>query len=403
MDPSLLNGSSYIQYGMGNVPTSVYAGAPVTQINSNNSNNTNNASNNNNNSSSQEHTGDPSSSNSPTGSGNNVNQVLTIRLLMQGKEVGSIIGKRGDQVKRIREESGAKINISDGSCPERIVTITGTLNTINKAFEMICNKFEEDMLALPNSVPKPPITMRLIVPATQCGSLIGKGGSKIKEIREGTGASIQVASEMLPGSTERAVTISGTADAIILCIYHVCQILLEAPPKGATLPFRPKPTFNPVLIASSAAAVAAQQQQQLAALFQPTLLSQNPLSINMIPPELAARALHQPTSSAAAAAAAAYGATFLPPPATTLNPQGHAALDYSMLAGNGLILPLNHQAQHGQPGAQWSEEKHMELMSHYAALNNSVLMGSPLLKGTSPPGSGAATHKPTAGNRFTPY
>ena len=40
------------------------------------------------------------------------------------------------------------------------------------------------MQALPNSVPKPPITMRLIVPATQCGSLIGKGGSKIKEIRE---------------------------------------------------------------------------------------------------------------------------------------------------------------------------------------------------------------------------
>ncbi|PIO75203.1 KH domain protein [Teladorsagia circumcincta] len=45
------------------------------------------------------------------------------------------------------------------------------------------------MRALPNSVPKPPITMRLIVPATQCGSLIGKSGSKIKEIREITTAS----------------------------------------------------------------------------------------------------------------------------------------------------------------------------------------------------------------------
>jgi poly(rC)-binding protein 3/4 len=26
--------------------------------------------------------------------------------------------------------------------------------------------------------------LRLIVPASQCGSIIGKGGSKIKEIRE---------------------------------------------------------------------------------------------------------------------------------------------------------------------------------------------------------------------------
>ena len=79
----------------------------------------------------------------------------------------------------------------------------------------------------PATVPKPPITFRLIVPASQCGSLIGKGGSKIKEIREVTGASIQVASEMLPNSTERAVTISGSSDAITQCIYHICSVMTE--------------------------------------------------------------------------------------------------------------------------------------------------------------------------------
>ncbi|PIO69003.1 hypothetical protein TELCIR_09191 [Teladorsagia circumcincta] len=121
---------------------------------------------------------------------------------------------------------------------------------------------------------------------------------------------------MLPQSTERAVTVSGTADAIILCMGQVCQILLEpvgaiqlfiflyldaesisqshreekiyrlhdsfnlslagakAPPKGTTLPYRPKPTFNSLLVASSAAAAAAAQQQQLAALLQPALFQQ---------------------------------------------------------------------------------------------------------------------------------
>lgn len=74
---------------------------------------------------------------------------------------------------------------------------------------------------------RPPITLRLIVPASQCGSLIGKAGSKIKEIREITGASIQVASEMLPNSTERAVTVSGTSDAITQCIYNICCVMLE--------------------------------------------------------------------------------------------------------------------------------------------------------------------------------
>ncbi|KAI6176519.1 Poly(RC)-binding protein 3 [Aphelenchoides bicaudatus] len=147
-------------------------------------------------------------------SNSQVSVILTVRLLMEGKAVGSIIGRQ--------------------------------------AFHMIAQKFEEDLQATPNGVPKPPITMRLIIPATQCGSIIGKGGQKIKEIREKTGASIQVASEMLPNSTERAVTISGACEALVGSMQLICVILQEAPPKGATLPFRPKPAYNPT---------AAQQQQ----------------------------------------------------------------------------------------------------------------------------------------------
>ena len=101
------------------------------------------------------------------------------------------------------------------------------------------------MQTLPNCVPRPPITMRLIIPATQCGSIIGKGGAKIKEIREvraktpthqtarsflqRTGASIQVASEMLPNSTERAVTISGACEALVECMRK--SIVSRLPPK----------------------------------------------------------------------------------------------------------------------------------------------------------------------------
>ncbi|XP_066546940.1 poly(rC)-binding protein 3 isoform X7 [Amia ocellicauda] len=181
-----------------------------------------------------------------------LNVTLTIRLLMHGKEVGSIIGKKGETVKKMREESGARINISEGSCPERIVTITGPTDAIFKAFSMIALKFEEDINAsMTNSTvtSKPPVTLRLVVPASQCGSLIGKGGSKIKEIRETTGAQVQVAGDMLPNSTERAVTISGTPDAIIQCVKQICVVMLESPPKGATIPYRPKPASAPIIFA----------------------------------------------------------------------------------------------------------------------------------------------------------
>ena len=106
----------------------------------------------------------------------------------------------------------------------------------------------------------------MVVPASQCGSLIGKGGSKIKDIREVTGASVQVASELLPNSTERTVTIGkipkkiffikktlflillftficylgGTKHNITQCIYQICCVMLESPPKGTTIPYTPK-------------------------------------------------------------------------------------------------------------------------------------------------------------------
>ncbi|KAL6030785.1 hypothetical protein STEG23_010285, partial [Scotinomys teguina] len=60
-----------------------------------------------------------------------------------GKEVGSIIGKKGESVKKMREESGARINISEGNCPERIITLAGPTNAIFKAFAMIIDKLEE--------------------------------------------------------------------------------------------------------------------------------------------------------------------------------------------------------------------------------------------------------------------
>ncbi|CAK7305253.1 Poly(rC)-binding protein 2 [Vulpes lagopus] len=113
-----------------------------------------------------------------------LNVTLTIRLLMHGKEVGSIIGKKGESVKKMCEESGARINISEGNCPERIITLAGPTNAIFKAFAMIIDKLEEDISSsMTNSTAasRPPVTLRLVVPASQCGSLIGKGGCKSRK------------------------------------------------------------------------------------------------------------------------------------------------------------------------------------------------------------------------------
>uniref|UniRef100_A0A2K6L688 K Homology domain-containing protein n=2 Tax=Rhinopithecus TaxID=542827 RepID=A0A2K6L688_RHIBE len=157
-----------------------------------------------------------------------LNVTLTIWLLMHGKEVGSIIGKKGESVKKMREERGARINISEGNCPERIITLAGPTNAIFKAFAMIIDKLEEDISSsMTNSTAasRPPVTLRLVVP--------------IKEIRESTGAQVQVAGDMLPNSTEQAITIAGIPQSITEC----------SPPKGVTIPYRPKPSSSLVIFA----------------------------------------------------------------------------------------------------------------------------------------------------------
>ncbi len=72
------------------------------------------------------------------------------------------------------------------------------------------------------------------------GSVIGKQGSKIKEIQEASGARHTAGEAMLPGSTERVLSISGVADAVHIAVYYVGTILLEHQDRNANnLPYRP--------------------------------------------------------------------------------------------------------------------------------------------------------------------
>lgn len=47
-------------------------------------------------------------------------------------------------------QSGARINISEGNCPERIITLAGPTTAIFKAFSMIIEKLEEVQTAFTN-------------------------------------------------------------------------------------------------------------------------------------------------------------------------------------------------------------------------------------------------------------
>lgn len=74
------------------------------------------------------------------------------------------------------------------------------------------------------------------------GSVIGKGGAKIKEIQDASGARLVASEEILPASTERTITITGVPDAIHIAVYHVGVVLQEHSERDRNLsvvPYRP--------------------------------------------------------------------------------------------------------------------------------------------------------------------
>jgi heterogeneous nuclear rnp K-like protein len=59
------------------------------------------------------------------------------------------------------------------------------------------------------------------------GGLIGKGGSKIKQIQDESGARMVASKELLPQSTERIVEVSGSTEALRLAVWEIGKALIE--------------------------------------------------------------------------------------------------------------------------------------------------------------------------------
>lgn len=59
------------------------------------------------------------------------------------------------------------------------------------------------------------------------GTIIGRGGLKIKHIQDASGVRMVAQKDMLPQSTERIVEIQGTPDGIRSAIWEICKCLVD--------------------------------------------------------------------------------------------------------------------------------------------------------------------------------
>ncbi|KAI0374667.1 eukaryotic type KH-domain (KH-domain type I), partial [Pilatotrama ljubarskyi] len=155
---------------------------------------------------------------------------IHMRCLIVTQDASIIIGKGGSHVNEIREKSGARVVVSESipGNPERILNVSGPLDAVSKAFGLIVRRINDEPFDKPSVPGSRAVTIKFMIPNSRMGSVIGKGGTKIKEIQEASGARLNASETMLPGSTERLLSVSGVADAIHIATYYIGNILIEA-------------------------------------------------------------------------------------------------------------------------------------------------------------------------------
>ncbi|KAH6795346.1 hypothetical protein C2S51_036332 [Perilla frutescens var. frutescens] len=135
------------------------------------------------------------------------NQILSRKMEVPNDKVGVLIGKAGDTIRSLQDNSGAKIQIvrdadADPRSTARPLELVGTLESINRAEKLIKDVIAEaDAGGSPSLVARGFSTVQaasggeqleIEVPIEKVGLIIGKGGETIRNLQTRSGARIQL-------------------------------------------------------------------------------------------------------------------------------------------------------------------------------------------------------------------
>nr|2ANN_A Chain A, RNA-binding protein Nova-1 [Mus musculus] len=170
-----------------------------------------------------------------------------LKVLIPSYAAGSIIGKGGQTIVQLQKETGATIKLSKSKdfypgTTERVCLIQGTIEALNAVHGFIAEKIREMPQNVaktePVSILQPQTTVnpdranqvKIIVPNSTAGLIIGKGGATVKAIMEQSGAWVQL-SQKPDGINlqNRVVTVSGEPEQNRKAVELIIQKIQEDP------------------------------------------------------------------------------------------------------------------------------------------------------------------------------
>ncbi|KAK9674576.1 hypothetical protein RND81_12G241700 [Saponaria officinalis] len=157
-----------------------------------------------------------------------------LKFLVSNASAGSVIGKGGSTITDFQKDSGARIQLSRNQeyfpgTSDRIILLSGKIDDVLKAMDLILNKLFSEIQSEDGDDVDQRFKVRLIVPNSCCGAIIGKGGVTIKSFIEDSGAGIKISPQdnNYIGLTDRIVTLTGSFEEQMQAIDLILSKLTE--------------------------------------------------------------------------------------------------------------------------------------------------------------------------------
>ncbi|KAL9232522.1 hypothetical protein vseg_007627 [Gypsophila vaccaria] len=157
-----------------------------------------------------------------------------LKFLVSNASAGSVIGKGGSTITDFQKDSGARIQLSRNQeyfpgTPDRIIMLSGKIDDVLKAMDLILNKLSSEIQSEDGDDVDQRFKVRLIVPNSCCGAIIGKGGVTIKSFIDDSGAGIKISPQdnNYIGLTDRIVTLTGSFEEQMQAIDLILSKLTE--------------------------------------------------------------------------------------------------------------------------------------------------------------------------------
>lgn len=172
--------------------------------------------------------------------------LVPCRLLLTAVPAARVIGKGGESVRRIREQSSANVRVLQRELPdslqrreEHVILISGPTESVRLGLDgVLARVFDRSGLPESQRGEERPHIIEVLVPEKSGSHLVGQRGERVRSLIEETGCDVDIVKGTVQGLLEqKRVRVSGSSVGEVTgAVWRVQEVLAELAASGVLKP-----------------------------------------------------------------------------------------------------------------------------------------------------------------------